>query len=375
MKLWQKMTGALAVCSVLVCGAFVAACSEQTDNPETTEPAEITTSWQFTGAYNRTVDHGLYESFGEFEILMNLMSDGNGEVNFYFIGSGIKADEEWSVSLTWKTETDRDGLTLMTIKDGISPAGKYEIYQESDGTFEISNYYMPLGKGSTYHREPTLIGSSVITYATVDDWRAEVKTKYENMKDEGGEELKQAILTLYTEDKADSIEFYEDGTAKISAFSGKIKFDYTWTLDGETITLTSKDKPDEKIVSTSENGVTSLVYSGNLGGNEVNLTYTGSDISALSPKAIVTFAADNGTDKVEFYADKTALLIAFGGRVKFQYTWEVNGETITLTSKDKPDEKIVSTSKDGITTLSYTATFAGGQVLVFNCADISALKA
>lgn len=281
MKVWKKMTGVLAVCTVLVCGAFFTACEGNIDEPgKDDEPTEITTSWQFTGAYNRTVDHGLYELLGEYEVLMNLTSDGNGEANFYLIGNGGHEDDEWSIDVTWTTETDRDGLTILTIDDSINPNGEYQLYHEADGTFELGNYYMPLGKGSTYHREPTLIGSSTVIYDSVDEWRAEIKAKYENMADENGEEEKKAVLTFYTADEKDTISFYADGTAKISAFDGKVKFDYTWTVDGETITMTSKDKPDEKIVSTSENGVTTLSYTATFAGGKV-LVFQCSDISAL----------------------------------------------------------------------------------------------
>lgn len=380
MKLWQKITGAVAALTVFTCGALFAACGDGEDNDKNTgeDGTEVTISWQFTGAYNRTVDHGLYELSGEYEVLMNLTSDGNGAVNFYFIGNGGREDNSWYQNLTWTTETDRDGLTLLTIKDGINPSGDYEIYQETDGTFELGNYYMPLGKGSTYHREPNLVGTSTVTYTTVDAWKAAIKTKYENMEDEtGGEEEKQAIVTFKTADEKDSVELYDDNTAKISAFEGKVKFDYTWAVDNGVITLTSKDKPDEKIVSTSEGGVVTLVYTGNLGGNDINLTFTCSDIGALiATPAIVTFETAEKDASVEFYADKTAKIIAFGGKVKFDYTWTISGDVISLQSVAAPDEApIVSTSANGVTTLVYTATFAGNKVLTFTCNDISALKA
>ena len=44
-----------------------------------------------------------------------------------------------------------------------------------------------------------------------------------------------------------------------------------------------------------------------------------------------------------------------------------------MASKEKPSETITSTTKDGVTTIVYTAEFLQGNSLTFTCNDISAL--
>ena len=153
-------------------------------------------------------------------------------------------------------------------------------------------------------------------------------------------------------------------------------FDYTWTIADGVITIASKEKPSETITSTTKDGVTTIVYTASfLGGN--SLTFTCNDISALEgvaeKVAIVTFEGGAG-NSIEFYADNTAKIMAYGGAIDFDYTWTVADGVITMTSVDNPSEKITSTTADGVTTIVYTASFLGGNSLTFTCSDISALE-
>jgi len=160
------------------------------------------------------------------------------------------------------------------------------------------------------------------------------------------------------------------------AYGGAIDFEYTWDVADGVITMTSVDNSSEVIKSTTADGVTTIVYAASLGGDQVNLTFTCSDISALEgvaeKVAIVTFEGGAG-NSIEFYADGTALLSAYNGAMSFDYTWTVADGVITMTSVDNPSEKITSTTADGVTTIVYTASFIGGS-LTFTCSDISALE-
>ena len=62
---------------------------------------------------------------------------------------------------------------------------------------------------------------------------------------------------------------------------GKPNFYYICSIENGVITMASKEKPSETITSTTVDGVTTIVYAASLGGNQVNLTFTCSDISAL----------------------------------------------------------------------------------------------
>ena len=154
-------------------------------------------------------------------------------------------------------------------------------------------------------------------------------------------------------------------------------FDYTWTIENGVITMASKEKPSETITSTTKDGVTTIVYTAEfLGGN--SLTFTCNDISALEgvaeKEAIVTFSDGKG-NSIEFYADGTANIKAYGGQIDFDYRWTIADGVITMTSVDNPSEKITSTTAEGVTTIVYKASFSGGIsfTLTFTCNDISAL--
>lgn len=90
-------------------------------------------------------------------------------------------------------------------------------------------------------------------------------------------------------------------------------------------------------------------------------------------QTILTFAGDNG-NSIEFYADHTAHIKAYGGAINFEYTWEFKDGIITMTSVNDPSQKITSTTADGVTTIVYVATLGGNQIsLTFTCNDISVL--
>ena len=67
------------------------------------------------------------------------------------------------------------------------------------------------------------------------------------------------------------------------------------------------------------------------------------------------------------------MFIDIGGKMNFYYICTIENGVITMASKEKPSETITSTTKDGVTTIVYTAEFLQGNSLTFTCNDISAL--
>lgn len=372
----KKLLACLAAaCALCTSAALLGGCGGGSDpdpdegkNPGGT-PSETTIEWQFTGAYHELLNNGF-----DFYFLGNMMSDG----------SGIIYHAQWSnddvtyteIELEWESATDRDGLTTFSASTDDSSAGFTEvsIYAESDGTFNWEYKFLFAGG---YSRTIDFVGTENPEYDSVDEWKAFVEEDAGTSgTDTPGEPEKNAILT-FAGGEGNSIEFYADNTAKIIAYGGAINFEYTWTLSDGVITLTSVSDPSEVITSTTADGVTTIVYAASLGGNQVNLTFACSDISALEgvaeKVAIVTFEGGAG-NSIEFYADGTAVLSAYNGAMSFDYTWTVADGVIIMTSVDNPSEKITSTTADGVTTIVYTASFLGGNSLTFTCNDISALE-
>lgn len=374
LKKW--LIGGLSLVVAVTTVAGLAACSDKTPNPDeneeenkppVTQTAEI--EYQFTGSYDELIGNGF-----DFYFLGNMMSDGTGTIyHAQWFNGDITYTE---IELEWNTETDRDGLTTFTASTQSASAGfkDVSIYAEADGSIKWQYTFQFMGG---YSRTIDFIGTKKIEYNTVDAWKQFVEKNAGSSGSETPEVPEKEAIVTFSDGEGNSIEFYADNTAKIIAYGGAINFEYTWALSDGVITLTSVSDPSEVITSTTADGVTTIVYAASLGGNQVNLTFTCSDISALEgvaeKVAIVTFEGGAG-NSIEFYSDGTAVLSAYSGAMNFDYTWTIADGVITMTSVGNPSEKITSTTAEGVTTIVYTASFLGGNSLTFTCNDISALK-
>lgn len=374
LKKW--LIGGLSLVVAVTTVAGLAACSDKTKNPDeneeenkppVTQTAEI--EYQFTGSYDELIGNGF-----DFYFLGNMMSDGTGTIyHAQWFNGDITYTE---IELEWNTETDRDGLTTFTASTQSASAGfkDVSIYAEADGSIKWQYTFQFMGG---YSRTIDFIGTKKIEYNTVDAWKQFVEKNAGSSGSETPEVPEKEAIVTFSDGEGNSIEFYADNTAKIIAYGGAINFEYTWALSDGVITLTSVSDPSEVITSTTADGVTTIVYAASLGGNQVNLTFTCSDISALEgvaeKVAIVTFEGGAG-NSIEFYSDGTAVLSAYSGAMNFDYTWTIADGVITMTSVGNPSEKITSTTAEGVTTIVYTASFLGGNSLTFTCNDISALK-
>ena len=368
-KLLACLTAACAMCTA---AALFAGCSEDKNpekEPEPAPPTETTIEWQFTGDYHELLNNGF-----DFYFLGNMMSDGSGVIyHAQWFNGNITYTE---IELEWNSETDRDGLTTFTASTKSASAGfkDVSIYAEADGSIKWQYTFQFMGG---YSRTIDFIGTKKIEYNTVDEWKQFVEKNAGSSGSETPEVPEKDAIVTFSGGEGNSIEFYADGTAKIKAYGGQMTFDYTWTIENGVITMASKEKPSETITSTTKDGVTTIVYTAEfLGGN--SLTFTCNDISALEgvaeKEAIVTFSDGKG-NSIEFYADGTAKIKAYGGQIDFDYRWTIADGVITMTSVDNPSEKITSTTADGVTTIVYAASLGGNQVnLTFTCSDISALE-
>ena len=369
-KLLACLTAACAMCTA---AALFAGCSEDKNpekEPEPAPPTETTIEWQFTGDYHELLNNGF-----DFYFLGNMMSDGSGVIyHAQWFNGNITYTE---IELEWNSETDRDGLTTFTASTQSASAGfkDVSIYAEADGSIKWQYTFQFMGG---YSRTIDFVGTENPEYDSVNEWKAFVEENAGASDTDTPEEPEKEAILTFTGGEGNSIEFYADKTAKIIAYGGAIDFEYTWDVADGVITMTSVDNSSEVIKSTTADGVTTIVYAASLGGNQVNLTFTCSDISALEgvaeKVAIVTFEGGAG-NSIEFYADKKARIMAYGGAVNFEYNWDVADGVITMTSVDNPSEVIKSTTADGVTTIVYAASLGGNQVnLTFTCSDISALE-
>lgn len=368
-KLIACLAAGMALCTA---AALFAGCSDEDaekgpddgDKPGGTTQTDI--EWQFTGSYDELIGNGF-----DFYFLGNMMSDGTGTIyHAQWFNGNITYTE---IELEWNTETDRDGLTTFTASTDDASAGFTEIslYAEADGTFNWEYKFFFAGG---YSRTIDFVGTENPEYDSVDDWKAFVEEDAGTSGTDTPEEPEKEAILTFAGGEGNSIEFYSDNTANIKAYGGAINFEYTWVLSDGVITMTSVSNPSEKITSSTVNGVTTIEYVASLGGNQVELTFTCADISALegAKKELVTFTGENGN--IVFYSDNTAVIQAYGGAINFEYTWTVADGVITMTSVANSSETITSKTENGVTTIVYAASLGGNQInLTFTCADISAL--
>ncbi len=366
------LTCLVAACALCTSAALLGGCGGGSDpdpdegkNPGGT-PSETTIEWQFTGAYHELLNNGF-----DFYFLGNMMSDGSGII--YHAQWNNDAVTYTEIELEWESATDRDGLTTFSASTDDSSAGftDVSIYAESDGTFNWEYKFLFAGG---YSRTIDFVGTENPEYDSVDEWKAFVEEDAGTSGTDTPEEPEKEAILTFTGGEGNSIEFYSDNTANIKAYGGAINFEYTWVLSDGVITMTSVSNPSEKITSSTVDGVTTIEYVASLGGNQVELTFTCADISALegAKKELVTFTGENGN--IVFYSDNTAVIQAYGGAINFEYTWTVADGVITMTSVANSSETITSKTENGVTTIVYAASLGGNQInLTFTCADISAL--
>lgn len=368
-KLIACLAAGMALCTA---AALFAGCSDEDaekgpddgDKPGGTTQTDI--EWQFTGSYDELIGNGF-----DFYFLGNMMSDGTGTIyHAQWFNGNITYTE---IELEWESTTDRDGLTTFAASTDDASAGFTEIslYAEADGTFNWEYKFFFAGG---YSRTIDFVGTENPEYDSVDDWKAFVEEDAGTSGTDTPEEPEKEAILTFAGGEGNSIEFYSDNTANIKAYGGAINFEYTWVLSDGVITMTSVSNPSEKITSSTVDGVTTIEYVASLGGNQVELTFTCADISALegAKKELVTFTGENGN--IVFYSDNTAVIQAYGGAINFEYTWTVADGVITMTSVANSSETITSKTENGVTAIVYAASLGGNQInLTFTCADISAL--
>ena len=274
-KLFKALTFLSVACAVTASAAAFAACGD--DDKDNGDKTKATVSYQCLGFTDE-----LAGSFSSFDFMGNLLSDGTGKIYRY----EQKGSSPKETSVTWKVEKDRDGLTMLTLDDDIEDP--FEVYMDDETqTFELEYRFAFAG---SYHREVKLTVSSKVTYNSVDDFVKAADERRNNIKPSTPDPGKKEALVTFAGGEGNSIEFYADNTAVLSAYNGAMKFDYTWKLENDVITLASKEKPDEKMTSVKEGNTYKFSYTASFLGGQT-LTFTCDDISKLTVKtAVVTFA-------------------------------------------------------------------------------------
>lgn len=218
--------------------------------------------------------------------------------------------------------------------------GSYDELIGNGFDFYFLGNMMSDGSGIIYHAQWF---NGNITYTEIElEWNSET--------DRDG-------LTTFTASTQSASAGFKDVSIYAEA-DGSIKWQYTFQFMGgysRTIDFIGTKKIEYNTVDEWKQFV------------EKNAGSSGSETPEVPEKdAIVTFSGGEG-NSIEFYADGTAKIKAYGGQMTFDYTWTIENGVITMASKEKPSETITSTTKDGVTTIVYADGTAnikayGGQI-------------
>lgn len=284
-KSTKKVFAALAALAVSCSAIAFAACgtTDKPDNPDDGK-VEAKISYQFVGNYDELMSWGMVYDF-----CANLTPDGVATITIY------RNDEDITkIEGSWKEAADEDGVNVLTIRDGVNPDGKYELYSESDGSYIWKDYYFTFMGG--YSRKIDLNGSSKITYEEEADWLKYVAERREGMdipqlggdSEEGGnggqEEQKPSEeateIAVFKKDSS-SITFLSDGTGKVSVF-GAMNRTFKWTYAGGTLSITAltmNEGTEQGSAVVEGNNITVTV---NGGGTDYSVTFADCDLSKLA---------------------------------------------------------------------------------------------
>ena len=231
----------------------------------------------FAGGYSRTIDfvgteNPEYDSVDEWKAFV--------EENAGTSGTDTPEEPEKEAILTF---AGGEGNTIEFYADNTARIKGYGGAINCEYTWEIADGVITMtsvGNSSEKITSSTADGVTTIVYAaSLGGKPVNITFTCDDISALEGVEAKEELVTFTGENG--SIVFYSDNTAFIQAFGGAINFEYTWELADGVITMTSVGNPSEKITSTTADGVTTIVYAASLGGNQVNLTFTCADISAL----------------------------------------------------------------------------------------------
>ena len=280
-KRTKRLVSALAAMTV-ACSAFAfAACegNNDTTEPQKTEEPQAKISYQFTGNYDELMSFGFV-----FDFCADLAPDGTLTVYTY------GRDEVTSYTGTWKATTE-DGETVLTIRDGVNPDGKYDVYPNADGTYVWEDFYFTFA--GSFTRRIDLTGSSKITYETNEAWQKAVAERREALSipdvNDGSNKTQEPTqqpapseateLAVFKKDSS-SITFLSDGTGKASVF-GAMNRTFKWAKSGDGITFTEVKNGEGAEQGTIVLNGTTIKVTVNGGGTDYSVEFVDCDLSAL----------------------------------------------------------------------------------------------
>lgn len=261
----------------------------------------------------------------------NLYCKDNGDALFY-TGTKDPAKNEYKYinADTWKWQNSNGKLTFK--KDG-----------DVVGTADIEN-----------NRASFSFTKNLMGYETEYSFACADTSKLVG----GAQEEEDRPIATFAGAGGATLKVFADGTAKLSAYGGMIKPEFTWEFKSGEIIFTDKENAEKKYTATVTGNAATVTYSDSLGGNPINIELSCDDIKgvlAISP--IATFTGAGGAT-LEFYSDNTAKASFFNGAMKIDFTWTLSDGAVTLTDAVNTEKTYTSVAADSAVTLTIKDGYA-----------------
>lgn len=194
------------------------------------------------------------------------------------------------------------------------------------------------------------------------------------------EEAAKELAKFVTSDGTSSISLFDDHTAKLVAFGGALKVNYTWALNEDLLTLVDSVDSNKKLETTIADNKAEINYSANLAGNQIDLKFTCNDLTDLvefADSEVKTLAIFENTDKtatLTVLSNGTANLVAYGGMLKPVFNWKYENKKLIFTDTVNPDKTMEAVIDDKSATITYSDNLGGHAISIeLSCADISSI--
>lgn len=390
---FKKTTSLIAMGAVVASMGLVSvACGGKNDPPPPPKDAEI--SYQFTGHYT---DDTLKSMGFDYYILLNLYDDGSVKGSGYnqlAMDSSAYAvnkafSEKWYKG-SWKdakndedmdyidlnVKYDTDAVNMQTGQQLIGDF-KYELYADAQGNIKFT-VDVPFASG----RKQEINGGKTVRYKTLDEFiqgNLYTWTAPENIAVFKSEEP-NAVANIYCQANGDAL-FY---TGTKDPAKNEYKYisaeTWKWTQSGGTVSFKKGGDPIGSAAVTD--GKASFDYEKDSRYYKQSFKFSCADASELlkssgaqeeEAQPVVTFTSeDNASLKV--FEDNTAVLSAFGGMLKPEFTWAVDNGSIVFTDKEDNSKKYTATVSGTAATVVYSDTLMGNPInITLTCADVSAI--
>lgn len=359
-----------------------------------------------------TIKNGKYEAYAKkdgtmtFEIDVPFASGrttdvtGSSNIKYQTLDDFIKGNEyKWTEpEYLGKFESKEDAYANLYIQDkgvakfykGIEDKGTktYKYLANDTWSWSLASNVITFTKEGQKVADATIAADNKASFEyTYSFYGMDTKYKFNcldtsKIKEENGvqPELIETIASFYGKNDSgektdDSLEVYDNNTAKVSAFNKMLNVNLNWSIKAaDKIEFVDAVNSEKKYEATITDNKAELTFQDSMMGNSISVNFVCDDISKVLQTVSVQFKTSDGGATLDMSLDKKAVMKAFSGMLNVNFTWVYTKGTPSLVFTDAVDNSktINATLEGNKATVNYSASLGGNEVeLALVCEDIS----